>query len=204
MIRATEFPVEGLPLRTILCPKRGLVLIALLGVAGAAMIIAGCGNNTADTAVAPSAPAPAPHTAASGQAITDKLSFDQLTLESPAKTVKDKNGLSFLHFKYADSDGKVYECVLPSAMSQGQYTLSEWASTFNAYRLPKVLAQKKVGNRDNLGDFPFISPKPQAQPQEQQQAQPSAPSAPVSGPGDSLPTLPGPSGPPPGSAPPPP
>lgn len=126
---------------------------------------------------------PAPHTAASGQAITDKLAFDQLTLESPAKPALDKHGLTFLHFKYADNDGKVYECVMPKAMSEGQYTLSEWSSTFNAYRLPKVLAQKKVTKQD-LGDFPFISPKPQQQQQPQQQ------------PGGPMPSLPAPTLPP--------
>lgn len=179
-------PEEELPLRTICCPKRGLMLIALLAVVGAAMIIAGCGNNAAGTG-APAAPSstPTPHTSASGQAITDKVSFNQLTLESPAKTVTDKHGLVFLQFKYADSDGKVYECKLPNAMSKGQYTLSEWSSTFNAYRLPKVLAQKKIAHKEDLGDFPFISPKPQVQHTEQ-----TTTSEPTSA---GVPTLPGPS-----------
>lgn len=174
-------------MRTSFCPGRGVVLIATLVVVAVSMMIAGCGNSATDTGVTASPTAgPARHTAASGQAITDKLSFSQLTLESPSKPSKDKHGLTFLHFKYADNDGKVYECVLPLAMSEGQYTLSEWSSTFNAYRLPKVLAQKKVTGKENLGDFPFISPKPQAQ-QENQSSQPSGPT---------MPTLPGPSAPP--------
>ena len=150
--------------------KRVFAAVAL----AALVMMTGCGNSGTDDAYngTPTA-GPAPHTAASGPAITDKVSFDQLTLESPAKPSTDKNGLVFLRFKYADSDGKVYECVLPRAMSEGQYTLSEWSSTFNAYRLPKVFAQKKVDKRESYGDFPFISPKPQAQPKVQQQPSPT-------------------------------
>ena len=156
------------------------------------MALSGCGNNS-DSAVAPptqTGQTPATHTAASGPAISDKLSFDQLTLESPAKPEKDKNGLLFLHFRYADNDGKVYECVLPKAMSEGQYTLSEWSSTFAAYRLPKVVAVKKKGTKDTLGDYPFISPRPaQQQPatagaapeQQAPAAAPAPPSHPTAG-----------------------
>ena len=195
------FSEEELPLRNICCPKRGLMLIALLAVAAAAMMVSGCGNSATDTgATAAPTSAPAPHASASGQAIVDKVSFDQLTLESPAKTVKDKHGLVFLQFKYADSDGKVYECMLPMAQSKGQFTLSEWSSTFNAYRSPKVLAQKKVAHKEQLGDFPFISPKPQAQQQAEQQGQQGQ----QSGPGDAIPALPGPAAPSGGAAPPPP
>lgn len=137
------------------------------------MIISGCGNSN-DTSMQPM-PSPQTqqtHTAASGQAISDKLFFDQLTLESPAKSEKDNNGLVFLRFKYADSDGKVYECVLPKAMSEGQYSLAEWSSTFAAYRLPKVISVKKTNRAMDLGDYPFISPKPQ-QPATTDAQQPS-------------------------------
>jgi hypothetical protein len=144
-------------------PKRLLIAVAAVAIVAVVAMMTGCGNSGTDSTYnGASAPSTAPHTAASGPAITDKVAFDQLTLESPAKPSADKNGLVFLRFKYADSDGKVYECVLPRAMSQGQYTLSEWSSTFNAYRLPKVLAQKKINKREEYGDFPFISPKPQA------------------------------------------
>lgn len=170
-------------LRTLSDPKRVFVAVVFVAVVAAAIMMAGCGNSGTDNAYTGSPAVPAPHTAASGPAITDKVSFDQLTLESPAKPAPDKNGLVFLHFKYADSDGKVYECVLPRAMSEGQYTLSEWSSTFNAYRLPKVLAQKKMNKREEYGDFPFISPKPQAAPPAQ--SQPTNPQA--------IPTLPSPS-----------
>lgn len=137
----------------------------------------------------PAPTGPAPHTSASGPAISDKVSFDQLTLESTPKTTQDKNGLTFLRFQYADNDGKVYECVLPKAMSEGQYTLDEWSSTFNAYRLPKVVAVKKSKARENLGDFPFISPKPQVQPTTA--TQPNAPQ-----PAGNVPALPAPTLPP--------
>lgn len=153
-------------MRTLFDLKRAIPLVCFLSLLAVALIISGCGNSS-DTSMAPPAPtqtAPQAHTAASGTALSAQLSFDQLTLESPAKMEKDKNGLTFLRFKYADNDGKVYECVLPKAMSEGQYTLPEWSSTFNAYRLPKVLAVKKKGNKEDLGDYPFISPRPQAQP----------------------------------------
>ena len=175
-------------LRTLSDPKRILVAVACLAVVATVTMMAGCGNSGTDSAYSGSpTAAPAPHTAASGPAITDKVSFDQLTLESPAKPTSDKNGLVFLRFKYADSDGKVYQCVLPRAMSEGQYTLSEWSSTFNAYRLPKVLAQKKINKREEYGDFPFISPKPQAQPPAQSQPEQTNPQ-----PNGTIPTLPSP------------
>lgn len=160
-------------LRTI---KRAFVPVVLVAVVAAASFMAGCGNSGTDSAStgSPTA-APASHTAASGPAITDKVFFDQLTLESPPKLSRDTNGLIFVRFKYADSDGKVYECVLPKAMSEGQYTLSEWSGTFNAYRLPKVIAQKKVNKREAFGDFPFISPKPQQQQSATPQPDSSAP-----------------------------
>jgi len=160
-------------LRTI---KRAFVPVVFVAVVAAASFMAGCGNSgteIASTGLPTSTPAS--HTAASGPAITDKVLFDQLTLESPPKQSRDKNGLVFVRFKYADSDGKVYECVLPQAMSEGQYTLSEWSGTFNAYRLPKVIAQKKVSKRETFGDFPFISPKPQQQPPATPQPDSSAP-----------------------------
>lgn len=146
-----------------------------------ATLISGCGNSS-DTSAPPMPTnnAPQAHTAASGPAISDKLFFDQLTLESPAKPDKDKNGLVFLRFKYADNDGKVYECILPKAMSEGQYTLAEWSSTFAAYRLPKVIAVKTKSSQEDLGDYPFISPKPQEQKQPEGSAgQPSQPPMPM-------------------------
>ncbi len=159
--------------------KRWCVAAALVVVITMAVVLSGCGNRgSQESDLAMPTGSSATHTSASGPAITDKVSFDQLTLESTPKAVTDKNGLVFLRFKYADYDGKVYECVLPKAMSEGDYTLSEWSSTFNAYRLPKVIAQKKIKKTEDYGDFPFISPKPQ--PVEQQSpdlAQPAQPPA---------------------------
>lgn len=147
-------------LRTSYCPKRAVLIAAL---AALALILAGCGNSGSDAGLSATPSAPAPHTAASGPAVTGPVPFSALTFESNPKTSKDKNGLTFLKFRYADNDGKVYDCVLPNAMSKGQYTLGEWLSTFNAYRLPKVVAQKKAAARENMGDYPFISPKPAQQ-----------------------------------------
>ena len=152
-------------LRTSYCPKRA-VLIATL--AALALILAGCGNSGSDAGLSATPPPPTPHTAASGPAVTGPVPFSALTFESKPRATKDKNGLTFLKFRYADNDGKVYDCVLPNAMSRGQYTLGEWLSTFNAYRLPKVVAQKKGAARENLGDYPFISPKPAKQTTPQQ------------------------------------
>jgi len=172
-------------LRTSTDPKRAIVLVFCLLLLAAAITMSGCGNS--DTSTAPpmsTGPTSQTHTAASGPAISDKLTFDQLTLESPAKPEKDKHGLVFMRFKYADNDGKVYECVLPKAMSDGQYTLAEWSSTFAAYRLPKVISVKKRGSKVDLGDYPFISPKPQQQqPVTDQSGQPSqaAPGLPNAG-----------------------
>lgn len=181
-------------MRTLGDPKRVLIAVAVVAVVAVVVMMSGCGSSDTDSAGSmPTTGSSAPHTAASGPAITDKVSFDQLTLESPAKASADKNGLVFLRFKYADSDGKVYQCVLPHAMSEGQYTLAEWSSTFNAYRLPTVLAQKKMNKREEYGDFPFISPKPhtasptQAQPQSTN-GQPSIPTLPSPSPAPASPS----------------
>lgn len=176
--------------RTLRYDKRWRVTAVLVVVIVAAVMLSGCGNKGSQGAdVAMPTGSPAPHTSASGPAITDKVSFDQLTLESTPKAATDKNGLVFLRFKYADYDGKVYECVLPKAMSEGEFTLSEWSSTFNAYKLPKVVAQKKVKETDHYGDFPFISPKPQPVEPQDQQAPQSAPAPPS--PAAPLPAMPG-------------
>ncbi len=160
--------------QTLRYQKRWYVTAALMAMTAAVLLLGGCGNKGSDTADVgmPTGSSSATHTSASGPAITDKVSFDQLTLESVPKATTDKNGLVFLHFKYADYDGKVYECVLPKAMSEGDFTLSEWSCTFNAYRLPKVIAQKKIEERDKYSDFPFISPKPQPVQEEEQEQQP--------------------------------
>lgn len=162
-----------------------VLIIAIFAIAA---LIAGCGNSGTYTAApqpTTSASSTTPHVAASGPAVDVKLSIDQLNLDSPIKRVTDKNGLVFLHFRYTDNDGKVYDCVLPNAQGQGQYTPVEWISTFNAYRLPKVVAQKKVSrSAEAMHDFPFIAPKPQ-------QVNTTSTEAPkAASPNISLPTLP--------------
>jgi hypothetical protein len=161
-------------LRTSYCPKRAVLIAACLTLAALALVLVGCGNSGSDAGLSATPPTHTPHVAASGPAVTGPVPFSALTLESKPRTTKDKNGLMFFKFRYADNDGKVYDCVLPKAMSQGQYTLGEWMSTFNAYRLPKVVAQKKVVAGENLGDYPFISPKPapQTTPDQPGRAQP--------------------------------
>lgn len=167
-----QIPQRRMALRTSSDLKHAISLVCCLVLLAATMTITGCGNG-GDSSEAPPTPtgqAQLTHTAASGPAISDKLSFDQLTLESPAKQEKDQHGLLFLRFKYADSDGKVYVCVLPKAMSEGQFSLAEWSSTFAAYRLPAVVAVKKKDSKMDLGDYPFISPRPQQQQQQPQAA----------------------------------
>lgn len=142
-------------------PTRAILIMSCLALAVLALALTGCGKSSDETGASASRPAPVAHTAASGPAVTGPVSFNELTLESKPQIVKDKHGLIFLKFRYADNDGKVYECLLPEAMSKGQYTLGEWLSTFNAYRIPKVVAQKKKPKTtENLSDYPFISPKP--------------------------------------------
>ncbi len=158
----------NMSLRTSHRPQCAVLIILCLALAALALTLAGCGNSSEDVGMPASRPTPTAHTAASGPAVTGPVPFDQLTLETKPKITKDKNGLVFLKFRYADNEGKVYDCVLPHAMSQGQYTLGEWMSTFNAYRINKVVAQKKVAAGENLGDYPFISPKPVPQPNQQQ------------------------------------
>ncbi|MCE5314775.1 MAG: hypothetical protein ABFD49_03360 [Armatimonadota bacterium] len=150
---------------TLIRPKK--ILITTIATASVcAFLFSGCGNNSSDTGSATAPPPPsasAPKVAAAGPAISEKLSFDQLALESPVKTVTDKNGLTFMEFQYAGRDGKVYKCRLPKAMSEGQYEPDQWVRTFNIYKLPKVIKQKKIikKNGQEVNDFPFIAPKPQ-------------------------------------------
>ena len=162
--------------------KRALLIISCVAVAALALALGGCGKSGDETGASAPPPAPTAHTAASGPAVTGPVSFSELTLESKPQIVKDKHGLVFLKFRYADNDGKVYECLLPEAMSKGQYTLGEWLSTFNAYRIPKVVAQKKKSkNAEDLSDYPFISPKP---------VQKTNPQEPGSTPPEQIPPLP--------------
>ena len=149
--------------------KRGLPLVGSAVMMLAAVFLGGCGKSS-DTSASSVPPRPrTEHRAAAGKAI-DKVSIDQLVLDSPIIRKKDRNGLEFMHFKYTDNDGKVYKCVLPAAMAEGDRTLSEWVSTFNIYRKPEVLAQKEVSTRkgEKLSDFPFISPKPEVREQKKE------------------------------------
>lgn len=146
----------------ILSFRKREAIISVVLVAGAIML-GGCGNSQMDSASAPPPSSAAPavtKTAASGPAISTKLKFAQLALDSPVKQAKNKNGLVFLSFRYTDKEGNVYNCELPAAMSEGEYTADEWLSTFAAYRLPKIVKHKVIKKKPNgLNDFPFISPK---------------------------------------------
>jgi hypothetical protein len=69
----------------------------------------------------------------------------------------------FLHFSYTDSEGKVYKCVLPEAMSKQSNLPDEWLRIFSIYRLPTVVKRKAPPPNPlakSVGDFPFISPRP--------------------------------------------
>ena len=146
-----------------------------------AALVGGCGNSDVDTSssMSPSPGAQAPKLPASGPAISDKLTFDQLTLDSPAKFVTEKNGLKYISFAYTDNDGKVYKCKMPEAMAQGTYPPQEWLRTFTIYRLPEVIKQKHVAKKSGGGginDFPFIAPRPaNAAPEQTPTAAPQQP-----------------------------
>ena len=142
-----------------------MLAVVLVAAACAAVLLGGCGKGGSEVSAMPPPPSRSAHQAAAGPAIVEDLAIDQLALDSAIKRMKDKNGLEFVHFKYTDNDGKVYKCVLPAPMAQGKHKPSEWLTTFNIYRQPEVLAQKKVaaGDKENLQDFPFISPKPVAE-----------------------------------------
>lgn len=152
----------------------------------------GCGSSESDTSASvPPGEAGPPHLAATGPAVEVKLKFDELALESTPKKVTDSKGLQFLYFKYADTDGKVYKCVLPAAMAQEARTPSEWLALFEMYREPEVVAKKapRPTAPHAIGDFPFISPRPAAStPSKQEQPEATTPTLP--GPMPSLPPMP--------------
>jgi len=163
-------------------------LFVALAVAACAVLIAGCGNNQTSSLPTPSATSSTPKVAATGPAISSTLTFDQLALESPAKKVRGKNSLVFVNFSYADNDGKIYKCELPEAMSKGSYSPEEWVRTFNVYRRPEVIGQKKRVKKGPgvVGDFPFISPRPRQA--EATATQPTPTTEPLQMP--TLPTMP--------------
>jgi len=146
--------------------------LAALVALGFALLLGGCGNNSqVDTSAAPMTPSGSPTTnvAVSGPAVSESVAFTQLALETSVKRTKNQNGQVFLRFRYADNDGSIYDCELPEAMSKGTYSVAEWARTFNAYRLPKVVGHKKTDKTvQTVGDFPFISPKPKETPKPAQ------------------------------------
>lgn len=192
-----------------MCSMRRFGRVVLF-VAAAALIcgvffLGGCGGSeTAENATSvPPMPTQAPqHQAASGPAVdvNTELTLDQLALlESPVTKTKDRNGLEFLKFKYVDRDGRVYPCELPASLGAGKHKWTEWLSTFNIYRKASAASQKTAG-KENLADFPYISPKPQEQPATTDQPRPTinVPTAPTAPSGPSgMPSGPGPMGPPP-------
>jgi hypothetical protein len=136
--------------------------VAVLAIAFA-LVLAGCGQKEADVSSSiPPPPTRGQNVAATGPAISDKLAFDQLALDSAVKRVPSPTGPIYLQFMYTDVDGKVYKCKLPEAMAKGQYKHDEWIRTFNVYRLPEVIKQKRIAKQQTheVTDFPFISPKP--------------------------------------------
>ncbi|MCE5322171.1 hypothetical protein LLG46_02520 [bacterium] len=140
-------------------------IFAIIAVLMSLLFITGCGNSSSD-AQSPTFDQPPASNATQvltpTSTVQQKLKFSQLTLETPAKSTKDKNGLEFLVFQYADNSGKVYKCKLPKAMSEGEYTPDQWVATFSAYQESDVIKQKKAMSSDGqaVKDFPFIAPKP--------------------------------------------
>ena len=156
----------------ILSAGNRIVIIPVIVIAAGAMLLGGCGNSQVDTSSEPmpsTTSAPQTKTAAAGPAISVKLKFEQLALDSAVKRVPNKDGLVYLHFSYTDKDSNVYNCELPAAMSEGEYTADEWLATFGAYKLPQIVKHKVVKKKEKgLNDFPFISPKPKAEQQSGQ------------------------------------
>lgn len=146
-----------------------------------AAVLTGCGNDQADTSATATPPPQAEaNVPASGPALSDKLTFDQLAFDSPVKKVRTKQGVVYLHFSYTDRTGKVYKCELPEAQSKGSNLRDEWLAVFNAYRLPTVIKTKAPPANPlakSVNDFPFISPRPGAAKSSSDEAQP-APEAP--------------------------
>ena len=168
--------------------KRALLIVSWAMAAGMLVFVAGCGNKeTAMTSAPP--PQAAPNVPAAGPALSEKLTFDQLALDSPVKKVQSKQGPTYLHFSYTDSTGKVYKCELPEAQSKGSYLRDEWLRIFGIYRLPTVIKTKAPPTNPlakGVGDFPFISPRPGAtssgpeqQPQVAEPMQPMQPIQPI-------------------------
>ncbi|MDH7601894.1 MAG: hypothetical protein QHI38_07075 [Armatimonadota bacterium] len=170
--------------------RTGLVILLAATLSAVVLSLVGCGKSEPVSSVTSSSSTSTPKIPATGPAISSNLKFDQLAFESPVKRIKKKNGLVFLEFAYADNDGKVYKCELPEAMSKGEYPPDEWIRIFNLYRRPEVIAQKKVTKKSSqaIGDFPFISPRPQ---EEQKPTQPTTTSQPAQ-----IPSLPPPPMPP--------
>lgn len=144
-----------------------LLLLAAL----AAIALPGCGNKEgASTPAAVPQPAP-PSASAVGPAISEKLTFDQLALESPVKRVQSATGPVYLEFSYVDRDGTIYRCRLPEQMTKESSTPEDWIRLFNLYKLPKAVGKKAAPTQPlvkSVEDFPFISPRP-AKPAEQPQ-----------------------------------
>ena len=139
---------------------------------------AGCGPSTDTSDLAPIADASRRNPPASGVAITEELTIDQIAFESPIRRTTDRNGLKFLQFSYGDKDGKVYKCHLPEGMATGKRKPDQWLAVFQVYRQEgqaTVRSTVTARPQQNLGDFPFISPKPH-------QEQPASTSAPTAAP----------------------
>lgn len=200
-------------MRTLRYAKRAAVVVAAGVGLMATVLLGGCGTNSdTSSSYSPMPSAPKQNASASGIAINDDLTLDQIAFESPVKRVKDRNGLEFLHFSYADKDNKVYKCRLPAAMASGKHKPAEWLALFEAYREPEAVASTKntVTKRSSqpLGDFPFIAPKPREQkpaqqPQVEKPTPPPMPTLPpmsAASPNSRAPSLPTPM-PPPGPAP---
>ncbi len=171
------------------CITRALLRVSCLVIAlGMLVVLAGCGSKETEITSAPP-PQAAPNVPAAGPALSEKLTFDQLALDSSVKRVQSKQGPTYLHFSYTDSTGKVYKCELPEAQSKGSYLRDEWLRIFGIYRLPTVIKTKAPPANPlakGVGDFPFISPRPGAtssgpeqQPQVAEPMQPMQPIQPI-------------------------
>jgi len=103
------------------------------------------------------------------------IAFEEVQLKSPVKTITIKKGntiLEFKRFKYEDWEGKVQLCEMPADETKVKRKKEAWLATFDIYRV-EVEDKKKEAKKDvdTLSDFPFVSPRPSKQSQENQPGQ---------------------------------
>lgn len=100
------------------------------------------------------------------------VEFSQVQLASPVKHISMKHDnatVEYLRFQYKDWEGKTQVCEMPAGEAKVARTEGAWIATFDIYKKEAVQKTEKKEPIKRLNDFPFISPPPQTQPNQQQQ-----------------------------------